>query len=75
MDRDFVRNQLRDGQVNQLRNCIQVFLKLQQPPPEETGAIFVYIQRFTEALLLTVKGLITYQAPTPRSGERNISAG
>ncbi len=75
LDRDFVRNQLKDGQVNQLRACAQGFLKIPQLPFEETAAVFVYMQRFAEALQLTVRGLITYQAPTPRSGERNISAG
>lgn len=75
MDRDFVRNQLRDGQNHQLRPCIQMFLQLAYPPAEETAAVFVYMQRFAEALQLTVRGLITYQAPTPRSGERHISAG
>lgn len=68
MDRDFVRNQLRDGQNHQLRACIKALLLMPMPPMEESATIFQYIKLFSESLHLTVKGLGSFQGYDPNSG-------
>jgi len=70
-DRDFVRNQLNNGQVNNLRSCIYTLLRPETVSLEETAMTIGAIQRFTSSLIATLTGLVTTQAPAPRTGERN----
>lgn len=76
-DRDFVRNQLRDGMLNQLRPNIHDLFKLKMPQPESLGPVMGLMQRFGEALLLTLKNLVTHTAPKLKSGDgnNNIASG
>jgi len=74
-DRDFVRNQLKNGEINNLRQSIRDLLKSGVLPQEEIAIIIARIQKLCESILLTLQSLITHNAPKPRSGERNISSG
>lgn len=74
-DRDFVRNQLKNGELNNLRHSIRNLLKPNVLPLEEMAIIIGRIQKFCESLLLSLQSLITHRAPDLRSGERNISSG
>jgi len=75
MDRDFVRNHLKDGQINNLRPCIHELTKQRILPLEEMAIVLTLMQRFGEALLLTFKGLTAFVAPSLHSGDRNIVSG
>ena len=74
-DRDFVRNRLQDGQANHLLMYINELLKLPTVPFENIALMIAKIQKFGEALLLTLQSLFTYTAPAPRMGDRNIVSG
>ena len=74
-DRDFVRNQLKNGQLNSLRSNTLDLLKPRSIPQEEMAIVIGSIQRFTTSLISTLQGLITTNAPAPKVGERNISSG
>ena len=74
-DRDFVRNQLKNGEINNLRQCIRSLLKPTVLPQEELAVLIARIQKFCEATLLTLQSLISSQGPKPRTGELNISSG
>ncbi len=56
-DRDFVRNRLKNGQVNSLLACIHALSKPRSVPLEEIAYMISLTKRFCEALYLTVKGL------------------
>ena len=74
-DRDFVRNQLNNGQINNLRPAVHGVLKPRVIPQEEMALIISSIQQFTTSLISTLQGLVTTKPPAPRSGERVISSG
>lgn len=74
-DRDFIRNQLNNGQINNLRPSVHELLKSRTIPQEEMALVIASIQRFTSSLISTLQGLITNKPPAPRSGERVVSSG
>ncbi len=74
-DRDFVRNQLRDGQANNLRPSIHELSKIRMVPFEEMAIMIALMQKFGEALLLTLRNLTTYVAPVIPTGDKNIVSG
>ena len=74
-DRDFVRNQLNNGQINNLRSNALEVLKPSVIPQEEIAIVIGSIQRFVSSLISTFQGLVTTTKRAPRSGEREISSG
>ena len=74
-DRDFIRNILKNGQLNNLRPSIHEVLKPRVIPQEEMALVISTIQRFTASLISTLQALVTTKPPAPRMGERNISSG
>lgn len=74
-DRDFVRNVLKNGQINDLRANIRNLSARKTVSREETALIIGDIQQFTTSLISTLNGPVTKQAPAPRMGERKISSG
>lgn len=74
-DRDFVRNRLKNGDINNLQSNIQELLKRRVLPLEDTAVAIAKTQKFTEALLLTLQSLVSYTAPSPRVGDRDIASG
>lgn len=74
-DRDFVRNQLKEGQINNLRQSVHDLMKFRTIPLEEMAIILMLIQKFGEALILTLKHLLSTKAPDIKQGDRNISSG
>jgi len=74
-DRDFVRNQLKNGQINNLRPSALEVLKPGVIPQEEIAVVIGSLQRFVSSLVSTLQGLITVTRRAPRSGEREISSG
>lgn len=74
-DRDFIRNQLNNGQINNLRPSAQEVLKPKVIPQENMAIVIGSIQRFVSSLVSTLQGLITVSKRAPRSGERDISSG
>lgn len=74
-DRDFVRNQLKNGQTNNLRPSIHQVLKPRVVPQEEMAVMISSIQKFTASLISTLQELVSSKPPAPRMGERNISSG
>lgn len=74
-DRDFVRNQLKNGEINGLRPNIHALLKPAVISLEEMAISIAVMQKFGESLLLTLQGLLTRQAPIPKTGEGNILSG
>jgi len=75
MDRDFVRNQLKNGEINNLFQNTQTLLKIEVLPLEEMAIVIGRIKGFCDSLFQTLLGLGTNQGPNLRSGERNISSG
>jgi len=75
MDRDFVRNQLKNGQINGLFQNIQALLKIEVLPLEEMAVIIGRIKIFCDSLFQTLLGLGTNRGPDLKTGERNISSG
>ncbi|GEM_PF-2049067 len=73
-DRDFVRNHLKDGMVNNLRPAMHELTKLRSIPMEEMARVITIMNKFGEALLLTFKHLTAFVAPSLQSGDRNIIA-
>jgi hypothetical protein len=73
-DRDFVRNILKEGQINNLRANIHTILKIPAVIPDETAPLLSLLQRFGEAVLLTFQNLVTVQGPVVRGGDRNNPA-
>lgn len=73
-DRDFVRNHLKDGLINNLRPCIHEITKQRSIPLEEMARVIALMNKFGESLLLTFKHLTAFVAPTPQSGDRNVIA-
>lgn len=74
-DRDFVRNQLKNGNINNLRPSIHELLKPRDIPQEEMALVISNIQKFTASLISVLQTMITTKPPAPRSGERVISSG
>lgn len=72
LDRDFVRNTLKDGQINGLRASLQELLKMKNISFEEMALNFVIVQRFLESLILTLQNLVQSSGPIPRSGDNVI---
>ncbi len=56
-DRDFVRNQLKDGQINGLRQSIHELTKYRAIPMEEMAFMVTVMQKFGEALQLTLQNM------------------
>lgn len=74
-DRDFVRNQLQNGKINELEATIQRFLGAKDIPHEEVLMWYRLSKKFLESLLLTMKSLLNRSTPQPKSGDRNIASG
>ena len=74
-DRDFSRNRLKHGEINGLLPSIRELMNPRVIPLEEMAVMMNRMQKFGEALLLTIRSLITYTAPKPKSGDWNISSG
>ena len=74
-DRDFVRNQLKNGQVNNLRSSVHDVLRPRVIPQEEMAVVVSAIQRFCAALIATLQLLITKAPPATKVGDRKISSG
>ncbi len=74
-DRDFVRNQLKDGQINGLRQNIQELIKHRTVPIEEMAFMMTVMQKFGESLQLTLQNLTTYVAPAIKQGDQRITSG
>ncbi len=70
-DRDFVRNTLKDGQINNLRQNIHTILKIKSISLEETAPVLSLFQKFGEAVVLTFQNLVTEQIHAVRGGDRN----
>lgn len=71
-DRDFVRTQLRNGDIHNLRATMQYVLKASTGSPQEEIAILLSrIQQFIKALLTTLQSLLQVQGPAVAVGERN----
>jgi hypothetical protein len=68
-DRDFVRNQLEEGQIHGLRRSIHDFLKPRMTPLEEMAIMLTLMQKFGEALKLTLEKLATVKGPGIRQGD------
>jgi len=74
-DRDFVRNQLQNGQINDLQTNISKLKNSSEIPQEDMANVIANIKKFTDSLISTLRMLMTSEAPVPRSGERQIVAG
>lgn len=74
-DRDFVRNILKNGDVNSLNQHLNSLLAINEIPLDDLANVIVRMRRFMDALLSTLQMLVSYTPPAPRAGERNISAG
>ncbi len=74
-DRDFVRNFLKNGEINNLRINAHEVIKPAAIPQEEMAIVISKIQRFTLSLIATLKSFVTTKPPTIKGGERNISSG
>jgi hypothetical protein len=74
-DRDFVRNILKNGDVNNLNQHLSSLLALNEIPLEDMAGVMVRMRRFMDSLLSTLQMLVSHTPPAPRSGERNIVAG
>lgn len=74
-DRDFVRNELDNGNVHGLRTAIENLFGQAELPHEEVLQWFWVVRNFLESLSLTLDGLMTRPKQAPKSGERNIQAG
>ncbi|WP_282773822.1 hypothetical protein [Phaeodactylibacter xiamenensis] len=68
-DRDFVRNQLKEGQANGLRKSIHRLMKTQAIPLENIALVLTLIQKFSDALKLTIDQLAASQAPGFSQGD------
>jgi len=69
-DRDFVRNQLKNGQINNLRSSALEVLKPRVVPHEEMALVIGSIQKFISSLISTIQGFITPGRRNTPSGER-----
>jgi len=69
-DRDFIRNQLKNGQVNNLRPSVHEVLRPRVIPQEEIAIVIGSIQKFVSSLISTIQGLITQTRRDTASGER-----
>lgn len=72
-DRDFVRNKLDNGQVHRLRPTLHQLLSMERIPLEEMALTLGKVQQFVDALIRTIQSLEETQAPSLRSGDRNIA--
>lgn len=74
-DRDFVRNILKNGDINNLNQSIEFFLRLKNIPLDDMANVIVSIKKFTDSLLSTMQMLVSAKQVAPRGGERNIASG
>lgn len=74
-DRDFVRNRLENGQAHRLRPIIHQLLGFEKVPLDEMAMNLGRIQQFMEALIQTIQSLEETEAPSLRSGDKNIASG
>lgn len=74
-DRDFVRNQLDNGNIHDLRKTLEQFLGTGELLHEEILQWYWLARNFLESLNLTLNSLMTKPKTAPKSGERNIQAG
>ncbi|MFT5183434.1 MAG: hypothetical protein ACI84C_000560 [Flavobacteriales bacterium] len=74
-DRDFVRNVLKNGDINGLNQSLEYFLRLKKIPLDDIANVIVQIKRFIDALMATIQQLVTKGPPAPRMGDRNIASG
>lgn len=71
-DRDFVRNQLQEGQINGLRSHVLELMKFRAVPLEEMALVISYTQKFVEALVQTIQSLLQKAPPSIRTGDRMV---
>lgn len=74
-DRDFVRNVLKNGQVNDLGANIQDLIKLNNLSHAEMASYILRMKKFTDSLISTLQTFVAVEPPKPRAGERNVSSG
>ncbi len=74
-DRDFVRNILKNGDLNNLNQHLNSILSLNEIPLEDLAGVIVRMRKMMESLISTLQMIATHTPPAPRSGERNIVAG
>jgi hypothetical protein len=70
-DRDFIRNQLRDGQAENLRPSIHALQKPSAVPLEEMAIMLELIKNFSEAMILTLQHLVKAKSPDRKLGDLN----
>ncbi|MEK7256941.1 MAG: hypothetical protein AAB316_19455, partial [Bacteroidota bacterium] len=72
IDRDFLRNHLKDGQIHNLHAHLHELTKHHILPLEEMAIVMNRMQRFGEALQLTFNSLTSYVLPAVHSGDQKV---
>lgn len=70
-DRDFIRNQLKDGQAHNLRPSIHALQKPAAVPREEMAIMLGLIKNFCDAMILTLEHLVRTKSPDRKLGDIN----
>ena len=70
-DRDFVRNQLKNGQLHGINTTIQELLKPAAIPQEEMAISILAIQKFIASLISVLQHLLSNEGHKLRMGELN----
>ena len=74
-DRDFVRNTLKNGDINDLSKNIQALVSLQSISHSEMAIYIIRMKKFSDALIATLQSFVKAEPPKPKVGERNVSSG
>ena len=74
-DRDFVRNQLKNGQLHNLNSAIDELMRPTHIPQEEMALVIRSIQNYCQSMISVLQSLLNIEAPVVRHGERHIPNG
>ncbi len=74
-DRDFVRNTLKNGEVNELAKNIKALVSLQSISQSDMAIYIIRMKKFSDSLISTLQSFVKTEPPKPKVGERNISGG
>ncbi|HKL39518.1 MAG TPA: hypothetical protein VJ894_02510, partial [Cryomorphaceae bacterium] len=74
-DKDFVRNALKNGEINDLARNIQALVSLETISHSEMAIYIIRMKKFSDALISTLQTFVKAEPPKPKVGERNVSSG